>query len=496
MPRNVIVIGAGISGLSSACFLAKGGMKVTVLEKNGQAGGRASRLEEQGFCFDMGPSWYWMPDVFERFFSSFGKSVSDHYELKRLDPSYAVFYGANDVLHLPASLQGLHALFESIEKGSSKKLDRFLKEAQFKYTLGMGKLVYKPGLSITEFLNLRLLKEMWRMHLLRSFSRHVRSYFKSPRLVQLLEFPVLFLGAMPSRIPALYSLMNYADMKLGTWYPMGGMYRVVEAMKQVADSLGVEFMFNTPAEKIETAGKQVAGVVAGAQRLKTGIVVSGADYHHTEQALLGKEQRVYSEQYWESRELAPSCLIFYVGINKKIKALEHHNLFFDEDLSTHLEELFITRKWPGAPLFYVSCTSKTDPSAAPSGHENLFILIPVSAGLQDDPALRERYFDMVMSRMEKLTGESIRAHIVYKRSYAHSEFMSDYNAYRGNAYGLANTLRQTSMLRPSVKSKKVNGLYFTGQFTVPGPGVPPAIISGQVTAGRVLQECSIYEGSI
>jgi phytoene desaturase len=497
MSKKAIVIGSGIAGLSSACFLAKHGMDVTVLEKNKGAGGRASVLKEAGFTFDMGPSWYWMPDVFDRFFASFGKSTSDYYQLKRLDPSYTVFFGEGDRIDIPASIEELYEVFESLEPGSSRKLQKFLSEAKYKYDAGMNNLVYKPGLSLTEFMEAGMFKAAFRMHLLRSFSKHVRSYFKSPRIIQLLEFPVLFLGAMPSRIPALYSLMNYADISLGTWYPMGGMYKIVEGMHQLAASLGVQFEFNVPVSSIETANNIASGVVAAERFHRADYVVSGADYHHTEQKLLKKEHRMYSDEYWKARELAPSCLIFYIGLDKKIKGLQHHNLFFDEHFNTHLEELFVTKKWPAAPLFYVSCTSVTDSSVAPEGHENLFILIPVSPGLDNGEELREHYYDLVMKRMEKITGQSIAPHVIYKRSYAHSDFIKDYNAYRGNAYGLANTLRQTSILRPRLKSKKVTNLFFTGQFTVPGPGVPPALISGQVAAGEVIKHAKmVYEKNV
>ena len=497
MSKKAVVIGSGIAGLSSACFLAKHGIDVTVLEKNSSAGGRASVLREAGFTFDMGPSWYWMPDVFERFFASFGKLPSDYYTLKRLDPSYSVFYGKDDQVDIPAGIEEVYSLFESIETGSSIKLKKFLKEAKYKYEVGMTDLVYKPGLSITEFMNAGMLRPALRIHLLRSFSNHVRSYFKSPRLIQLLEFPILFLGAMPSRIPALYSLMNYADISLGTWYPMGGMYKVVDAMKQVAGSLGVQFRFDAAVQAIETVNNIAQGVTADDKFHAADYVVSGADYHHTEQALLKKEHRMYKEAYWKKRELAPSCLIFYIGVNKKLDGLRHHNLFFDESFQTHLDELFVTKQWPSAPLFYVSCTSRTDPSVAPPGNENLFILIPVSPGLDDTHRLREHYYSLVVKRMEKITGQNIADHVIFKRSYAHSDFTKDYNAYQGNAYGLANTLRQTSILRPGIKSKKVKNLFFTGQFTVPGPGVPPAIISGEVTASEVLKHAKLkYERHI
>lgn len=480
--KRVAIIGAGFSGLSAACCLAKDGYEVTVLEKNESAGGRARKIEALGYSFDMGPSWYWMPDVFEKFFNHFGKSHSDYYELVRLDPSYRIFFSTAEVLDLPADGIELERLFESLELGSGLKLRRFLQEGKFKYELGMNRLVYKPGLHLSEFLDLQLLKGLARVQVFSSISSHIRKYFKSPQLIKLLEFPVLFLGAAPQRTPALYSLMNYADMSLGTWYPKGGMHKVVEGMTSLATSLGVKFEFNSRVQRITVKGPKATGLVVDDVERPFDYIVAGADYHHVEQNLIPTTHRQYSEAYWQSRTMAPSSMVFYLGINKKLDNLLHHNLFFDEDFEAHLGEIYKNPKWPDRPLFYVCCSSKTDDVVAPKGHENVFVLIPVAAGLKDSVEIREKYFDIVIGRLEQLTGQSIRRHIVFKRSYAHNDFVTDYNAFKGNAYGLANTLRQTAFLKPSMINKRINNLFYTGQLTVPGPGVPPAIISGQVVA--------------
>ncbi len=486
--KKVIVIGAGFAGLAAAATLAKEGYEVTVLEKNETAGGRARRWQSQGFTFDMGPSWYWMPDVFERYFEQFGSAPTDYYSLIRLNPSYAVVFGENDVLHLPANEEELYALFESIEEGSSEKLKTFLAEAAHKYEVGMKDLVYKPALSFREFMSFRVAKGLKNLHLLKSFSKYVRKYFTHPKLIQLLEFPVLFLGARPQDTPALYSLMNYADMSLGTWYPMGGMHKIVEAMVDVASKQGVKFLFNTPVQHIETADEKAYYVRAAGQLHPADIVIGAADYHHIEQNLLNEENRSYSSDYWEKRVMAPSSLLYYIGVNKKINTLQHHNLFFDAPFDDHAEQIYKDPTWPDAPLFYVCCPSIVDPSTAPKDMTNLFILIPVAAGLQDTEQVRERYYHMVMERLEAATKEKIRAHVVVNRSYAPSNFNTDYNAFKGNAYGLANTLKQTAIFKPSIKSKKIKNLYYTGQLTVPGPGVPPSIISGQIVAKQVMKD--------
>jgi phytoene desaturase len=489
MKKKVAVIGSGFAGLAAASCLAQKGFDVRVVEKNEQAGGRARTFRQDGFMFDMGPSWYWMPDVFESFFQQFGKTTSDFYELVRLDPSYRVWFGEDSKIDLPSSMEGMYDLFESIERGSAAQLKLFLQEAAYKYDVGIKDLVYKPGRSLWEFADMRVIKGAFRLHLFRSFSRHVRKYFRDPRLLSLVEFPVLFLGAKPSETPALYSLMNYADIQLGTWYPMGGMHKIVEGMVEVATSLGVQFEYGAAVQEIEVRQGRAQGLRMADRSIAADIVIGGADYHHVEQHLLAPEHRTYNEKYWDSRVMAPSSLLFYLGIDKRLDNLQHHNLFFDTDFEAHAKEIYDDPQWPQNPLFYVCCPSKTDPTVAPAGKENLFILIPVAPGLSnDDDELRERYYQLVMDRLEKLTGQLIRPHVTVKRTYAHRDFVQDYNAFKGNAYGLANTLMQTAILKPSIKSKKVSNLFFTGQLTTPGPGVPPSLISGRVVAKEIQKE--------
>jgi len=487
--KKVIVIGAGFAGLSAATRLADKGFEVTILEKNSVAGGRARVFEAEGFKFDMGPSWYWMPDVFERYFGEFGKKPSDYYTLIRLDPSYAVIFSQTDAVPIPAGIEKLKQLFESIEVGSGARLEAFLEQAAYKYEVGMNKFVWKPSRSILEFVSLKLLYDLGRMDVLQTFAGHVRKYFTDPKLLQLMEFPILFLGATPENTPAMYSLMNYAEITMGTWYPMGGMHEIVKGMVALAQEKGVKILLNQSVTKIEVGSGQLAKkVITDTGKFESDVVVAGADYHHVDSKLLG-EYRNYSDDYWDKRTLAPSSLLYYLGVNKRISKLLHHNLFFDEDFKQHAFEIYTEPQWPSKPLFYVSAPSKTDPSVAPDGCENIFILIPVAPDLKDDrEKIRERYFDIVMNRLEAYVGEEIRPYIVYKRTYAHRDFQTDYNAFKGNAYGLANTLLQTAFLKPTLKNKKVKNLFYTGQLTVPGPGVPPSLISGLVVADEVIKE--------
>ena len=312
--------------------------------------------------------------------------------------------------------------------------------------------------------------------------------FKNPKLIQLMEFPVLFLGAMPDRIPALYSMMNYADIKLGTWYPMGGMGKIVDGMVSLAQELGVEIIYNQEVKTVKSQGGRVRSVLTMDNEYEADAVVVGADYRHFDQEILPPDHRNYSASYWESRVLAPSSLLFYIGLCKPLEGLTHHTLFFDEDFGVHAEEIYTHPQWPSKPLFYTSLASKTDPGVAPEGMENLVILVPLAPGLEDTEELREKYYHLIMDRFERLTGQAIRSHVVYRKSYAHRDFVKDYHSFKGNAYGLANTLTQTALLKPSLKHKTLSNLYFCGQLTVPGPGVPPSLISGQVVAGELMKE--------
>ncbi|HRU69245.1 MAG TPA: phytoene desaturase family protein, partial [Bacteroidia bacterium] len=383
MKQKVSIIGAGFSGLSSASVLAQEGFEVHVFEKHNIPGGRARKFSENGFTFDMGPSWYWMPDVFERFFNRFGKKTEDFYTLERLDPAYRVFYGKDDYLDVPSGRENIIQLFESIEKGSGEKLDKYLQQAEYKYQAGVNDLVYKPALSFTEFLKLRYLKDLFRLDLFKTMDHYVKENFRDPRIYPLLQFPVIFLGATPKRTPALYSLMNYSDFELGTWYPKGGMYQVVEAMYQLAESLGVIFHFNSEVTEIQINKNRIEAIVINGEKFMTDFLIASADYRFVEQKLLPAPYRKYSEKYWESREMSPSSLIFYLGINKKLQQFRHHTLFFHESFEQHANAIFEHPEWPEKPLLYTSCTSMTDPSTAPEGMENLMVLIPVASGLKD-----------------------------------------------------------------------------------------------------------------
>jgi phytoene desaturase len=482
MKKSISIIGSGFSSLSAACYLAQSGYAVEIFEKNSTPGGRARQLKRDGFVFDIGPSWYWMPDVFEKFFGDFGKKVSDYYQLERLDPGYQVYFGKDDSILIGDSLEKIYKAFEEEEEGSAAQLKIFIEKAADNYKIAIDELVYRPGVSPFELVTPDTIKKLG--YFFSNVKREVTRSFKNPKLRQILQFPVLFLGAKPEDTPAFYNFMNFADFGLGTWHPKDGMYSIVKGMAQLAESLGVKIHLDSEVEEILTENKKAIGVKINGKNVMSDIVLSGADYHHTE-TLLPKNLRAYSEAYWDKKTFAPSSLLFYVGLNKKMKNVSHHTLFFDVDFDMHAETIYDNARWPKEPLFYANFPSISDPRMAPKGKEACFLLIPIAPGLEDTEILRNRYFNIVMERLERLTDQSLKDDILFRESFCVNDFISVYNSYKGNAYGMANTLFQTAFLRPKLKSKKLKNLYFTGQLTVPGPGVPPALISGKLVAGLV-----------
>jgi phytoene desaturase len=485
---KISIIGSGFSSLAASCYLAKMGYDVTIFEKNTTIGGRARQLKKDGFTFDIGPTWYWMPDVFDRFFSDFGKFPSDYYQLEKLNPAYSVYFGVDDYITIEDTLEKILIAFEKEEKGSSLKLQKFIDTAKSNYDIAIKDLVYNPGVSPLELVTFQTAKKV--NQFFSNIKRDVRKEFKNDRLAKILEFPVLFLGAKPSDTPSFYSFMNYADFGMGTFHPKNGMYEVILAIASLAKELGVTIKTECPIEKIIIENGQAKGIISKGETILSDIVLSGADYHHTE-TLVDKTYRQYSENYWSKKTFAPSSLLFYVGFDKKLINVNHHTLFFDVDFDVHAEAIYDDPKWPENPLFYASFPSKTDVNSAPEGQEAGIFLIPLAPGLEDTPELRESYFEKIITRFETLTSQKIKNHIIFKESFCINDFIKDYNSYKGNAYGMANTLTQTAFLRPKLKSKKVKNLFFTGQLTVPGPGVPPSLISGKLVADLITKHHSL-----
>lgn len=496
MNRKATVIGAGFSGLVSAGLLADYGFEVDLYEKNPFIGGRASSLHIDGFHFDKGPSWYWMPDVYEHAFHRLGSSRSEQYGLTRLDPAFRVYFAKEDYVDIPDKYEELQDMLEGMEPGAGRALVLFMKEAREKYELGMNGMAGMPSVSWLEFLSPLLWKSALKMDLFSSVADHVRRRFKNERIRKIMEFPVLFLGASASRIPALYTMMNYAGMCLGTFYPEGGFAGVVNGFSRVVEMKGVNIHTSSPVSGFEMENQSVKRVILeSGQVVETDLIVGTGDYAHID-GLLEKDHRNYKSEYWEKKVFAPSSLLYFIGLDKKLDNIEHHNLFFHAPFDRHIETIYSEPGWPDDPLFYVCCPSRTDSSVAPAGHENLFFLMPIATGLEDSVEIREHYFELLISKFEEITAQNIRDHIIVKKSYGLDDFKNEYNAYGGNAYGLANTLRQTAILKPSIRHRKISNLFYAGQLTVPGPGVPPSLMSGEIVADYISRKFNVKINSI
>ena len=484
----MIIIGSGAGGLSTAILLAKKGFDVTVLEKNSSFGGRGSVFSAQGFQFDMGPSWYLMPDIFEHFYELVGENINDHLSLERLDPSYKIWFGEQrEPVSMTSDLERDSAIFESYEPGVMKKIELYLKEAAAKYNVSKNTFIYKPFDTVFDFIDRTTIFLWTKFSVISSFHKHIAHYVKHPILRKILQYPLVFLGTSPYKAPAVYSLMNHIDFEMGVHYPMGGMTTVFESLFNIAKKNGVKFLFDTPVEQILIKDNRVQGVrAANGQNYQADIVVSNADYHHTEMNLLDRPHRQFSERYWQNRTVAPSGFIIYLGLKKQYDSLVHHNLYFTDKWKESFEAIFDKTELPEHPSYYVCAPSKTDPGVAPKGHENLFVLVPTSTGLNLDEPTITAYRKKILSHMrETMDLPDLEQNIVYERIFTGQDFSSMYNAFKGTALGLAQNLMQTALFRPKTKSKKVSNLYYVGANTNPGIGVPMCLISAQIVYKRI-----------
>lgn len=488
MSRKLIVVGAGIGGLAAAAYAARAGWDVTVLEKNGQEGGRARVWEQGGFRFDMGPSWYLMPEVFERFFAHFGANRADYYDLKTLSPYYRVFFAPGESVDITADRAQVGRLFESFEPGGAHRLERYLQRARYKYDVAMKDFLYREYRSVFDFLSLRMLVEGTRLNVFGKLDRSVRRYFRDRRARQILEYAMVFLGTSPEAAPALYSIMSHVDLNLGVHYPLGGLAAVAAGVGRLAREQGARVLLDHEVTGLDVDQGRVRGVRTVAGEYPADAVLVNADYAHAETALLPPEARSLPERYWSRAVVAPSMFLLYLGVKRPLASLVHHNLYFAPDWRKHFATIFDRPAWPAEPCFYVSCISKTDVGMAPEGQENVFVLVPVAPGLEDGDERREAYAEEVLAHLERITGEEIRSAVTVKRIFSHRDFRKDYNALQGTALGLAHTLGQTAVFRPPFRSRKVANLYYAGQYTHPGVGVPMVLIAAEVAAGILRQQ--------
>jgi phytoene desaturase len=473
---SIVVVGGGFGGLSAACHLADAGADVTVVERRDRLGGVAGRIERDGFRFDTGPSWYLMPDVFERFFERFGREPSDYYSLTRLDPNYRVFWKDGDSAAVPADRPGQRALFESYETGAGDALDAYLDGAAEAYEVGMAEFVYERRPRVRDWLDPALLRAARGLTLLGSMDDHVADYFDHPKLRQLVEYTLVFLGGSPYNTPALYSLMSHVDYDLGVYYPAGGMASVVDGIARLARELGVTFETGTPVTGIEPTVDGLT-VATAAGRRTVDRVVSTAPPAHTERELLPTGVADHDPDYWDSRTYAPSAFLLYLGVEGDLPELAHHTLVLPTDWRSHFEAIFDSPAWPTDPSYYVNVPSHTDDSVAPDGHSTVVVLVPIAPGLDDGPDQRARYREAVLDDLADHAGVDLRDRIVVEQSACVTEFAS-MGYPQGTALGLAHTLTQTGPFRPSHRSAAAPGLYYAGSFTDPGIGVPMCLISG------------------
>jgi len=487
MSKKAIVIGAGYSGLAVAGLLTQDGWQVTVVEKNSMCGGRAQIYEEKGFVFDMGPSWYLMPPAFEHLFNRLGEKPEDCYELVRLDPSYQIYFQSGSLEIHPELSQNATA-FDQLEDRGYEKVVRYLDRAEKQYHISVDNFLYRDYETVFDLLSLDFLIKGLKLSIFSNVEKLTKKAFQNDILRKIMGYTMVFIGGSPDKTPGMYSLMSYIDLRQNVWYPMGGMNVPAAALEEIARKAGAEFIYDTPVTKIVVDAGSVKGVLSDKGEIQADIVVSNADYHHSELDLLEPDERSYRESYWQKRTVAPSAFIIYLGLDKKLDQLLHHNLYFHDNWQEHFQTIFGSPRWPSRFSYYVCCPSRTDPSVAPEGHENLFFLVPVGPGLKDDDETREQFYDIVIDHFEKLIGDQIRSHVVVRRIFSHRDFITAYNSWKGSAFGLAHTLFQSAVFRMAHTSKKVKNLYFTGQYTHPGVGLPMTLISAEVLADRIKKD--------
>lgn len=484
--KRIVVVGGGIGGLATAGLLARDGHSVTLLEKNSQLGGRANLLATQGFRFDLGPSWYLMPDVFETFFAQFNTHPSKHLDLREIEPQYRIFFSDKSHVDISRIVAKTRAIFEEIEPGAGAALDQYLVEAQRKYNISVEQVLYKNVDTFFDFFSWKMLKEGRNLNALESMDSYVSKFFKSEKLQQIIQYTLVFLGGSPSNLPALYSLMTHVDFNQGVYYPMGGFYEVVKVIAGLAEEAGARLRTNAPVEKIITDGDRVVGVQVAGRLLKADVVIGNADYVHLEDLLDDQSKRAYSHKYWNKQTLSPSAFLVYLGVKGKLPKLQHHNIYFGENWIEHFDDIFAGKSWPQHPSLYINMPSKTDSSVAPKGHENLMILVPTAAGLRETPLWREQYAQFIIKYVEEQIGIALSEKIVFQKIFSVTDFKQQYNSYKGNALaGSAQTLLQTGIFRANNKHKHLKNLFMAGAYTTPGIGVPPTLISAHLARDRV-----------
>jgi phytoene desaturase len=485
--KKAIIIGAGFGGLSLAPLLAKKGYKVQIIEKNSTAGGRARVWKSKGFSFDMGPSWYLGPEIFEKYFAEFGLKPSDLYQLKRLDPAYRLFFSPDDIIDISPRLKDVYKLFDSLEENGAEKLKKYLVQSKYQYDVSMENFIYKEYKNIFSFINKKLLKEGPKLNVFDNMEKFTAKFFSSDKSRKIVSYTMVFLGGSPKNTPGMYAIMAHMDMNLGVWYPMGGFGVIVKKMVELAKKHQVSFIYNNEVKSILIKDGQAIGVKTNKGTYPADVVISNADLQFTETKLLPKNYQSYPQEYWDKKIISPSAFIVYLGVKRKVKNLGHHNLVLANDWNQHFNAIFDNPAWHKNPSYYISCPSKTDPTVAPKGMENIFILVPSAPGLNDTDAAREKYYQLIIKDLQKNIGDNFEKDIIVKRIYSHRDFIQDYHAFKGTALGMAPTFFQSAFFRPNHSSKKVKKLFYTGLYNHPGTGVPMVMISSQIAAEEIIK---------
>lgn len=484
MKRRVVIIGAGIGGLSTANILAKAGFDVAVYEQLDMPGGRAGMLRKDGFSFDTGPSWYLMPEVFDHYFELLNTDTGEQLNVVKLTPSYKVFFENAEPVTIVADLNDAKSKFESIEPGSAAALDRYVALGRRIYDMSLKHFLYTNVRSLRDMLKWEIIKSGPRFALmaLRSFDAHVSRYFHDKRIKQILEYSMVFLGASPYKAPAIYTLMNALDFELGVYYPKGGMYTLIESLERIGKDLGVQFYYNSSVKRIVTRGGAAVGIeLENGEIVDADVVISNADLHFTETKLLEPTEQTYPQKYWDKRTAGPSALLLYLGVRGELPELEHHSLLFVDDWKGNFDAIYESKTIPESASLYVSRATVTDPQTAPDGHEALVVLVPFPPGLsigeEQLEELADKYIDQ-LADMAKIPNLAKR--IVSRTVVGPDDFKRNFNAWEFTALGPSHTLRQTAWFRMHNKSRKVENLYYVGGSTIPGVGLPMCVIGAEL----------------
>lgn len=487
---SVIVIGAGVGGIATAAHLAQQGLQVTVVEKNARPGGRSDRFERDGHHFDAGPTLFVMPLLYEAEFASLGVSMHDVLDLQRVDPTYHLVFDDYSRLTLTSDMKRMYEQLEAIEPGSFQGLLRYLEEGGRHYHLAMEKLVNRDFRSATDFFSLKNLPLLYQLKPLAKHYGHMADFFNSPRLKSAFTFQDVYMGLSPFEAPATFSMMQYTELAHGVWYPKGGMYRVVEALVEIAQAAGVEFEFGTAVEQIEVYGSQSKGVVLEEGRfLKADAVVANADLPYVYQNLLpanGMTEKMMRKRY------SCSTISFFWGVDKTYPELPPHTLFLADDYRENFDSIINDLTMPDNPSLYIHAPARLDSGMAPEGEDTLIAIVPVGhldeAGKQDWRTVRDQARQVVLKRISGLGIYDLEEHIKFEVNYTPLSWRKRYNLVKGATHGLGHTLMQLGYMRPHNRHDQYHNLYFTGASTHPGTGMPTALVSGRLTAERVLDE--------